>query len=380
MINIYQKNSMRFQKSYEKIRNAYLQKNVKEPAIVISDVNCALSGEVPELIPDDYFDNFETMCKFQIKKIDNHILRYRDDYIPLLFPWFGTGVIPSAFGCKTIFNKKLDPAVEGTVLKQPQDIKKLTLPDPYKDGLMPKVLKCIDYMREYSDLPVSFTDCQGPLNIAICLCGVENLFIWMYEYPKYVHEIMEFCTEALIQWVKVQKKHTGSSLETGAYPHCLVLPEGFGGICISDDDLTILSPQLYEEFVVPYNSRVFKAFGGGTLHFCGSAMHQLENLLKIEGLTGVNNFCMGDFSQVVKMQELYKDKLAIMVCDFAPLNIEQYYTNLINAIDFKGVILSPFILPECALIGNKYENISRDRDQVSGQIFDTLQRLIRNKK
>lgn len=379
MIKIFEKDSPRFSEAYEKIRLAYLHEN-KEPAIVISDVNSYLSGEIPNLIPDDYFENVEVMSQFQIKKIKNHLERYDDDYIPVLFPWFGTGVVPSALGCKTIFNKKLDPAVGGAVIFKPEDIKKLTFPDPYRDGLMPKVLKCIDYMRENYDCDVSFTDCQGPLNIAICLCGVENLFIWMYEYPQYVHEIMEFCTETLIRWVKVQKKHTGSSIEAGAYPHCLALPEGFGGVCISDDDLTILSPHLYKEFVVPYNSMVLKAFGGGTLHFCGSAEHQLENLLNTEGLTGINNFCMGNIGQIVKMQKLFKNRLAIMACDFAPLDIEKYYTELIDAIDFKGVIISSFVVPMFALVGNNYENISRDRDQVSRQIFETLQRLIHAKK
>ena len=105
---------------------------------------------------------------------------------------------------------------------------------------MPRVLKCIDYMNENSDLPVSFTDPQGPLNIALCLCGVENLFVWMYEEPEYVHEIMEFCTEAFIQWVKVQKKHAGQKYNNGAFPHGIILPEGFGGVWLSDDDCTVI--------------------------------------------------------------------------------------------------------------------------------------------
>lgn len=379
MIRIYEKYRERFQRSHKKIRHAYRHNDTGEPPIVIVDVNSYLSGENPEAIPDDYYGNFNSMADFQIKKIINHLEKYDDDYIPHLFPWFGTGVIPSALGCNIVFQDKMDPAVEGTVIKIPEDIRGLEMPDPYKDGLMPKVLKCIDFMREYSDLPVSFTDCQGPLNIALCLCGVENLFIWMYEYPEYVHEIMDFCTEVLIQWVKVQKRHAGQALNTDAFPHSIVLPEGFGGVCISDDDCTVISPRLYEEFVVPYNSRVFKAFGGGTLHFCGSAEHQLENFLKIEGLTGINNFCMNNFRQIVKMQELFEDKLTIMVCDFAPLNIEEYYRELIDCVKFKGIVFAPFVIPGFALDNGKYETVSRDRDELTRQIYDNLKRLIREK-
>ena len=50
-----------------------------------------------------------------------------------MFPWYGTGVVPSALGCNIVFQPKMDPAVEGTVIKEPQDIRKLSLPDPYKD-------------------------------------------------------------------------------------------------------------------------------------------------------------------------------------------------------------------------------------------------------
>jgi hypothetical protein len=235
-------------------------------------------------------------------------------------------------------------------------------------------------MKEHSDLPISFTDPQGPLNIALCLCGVENLFIWMYEEPEYVHEIMEFCTETFIQWVKVQKKHAGQQYHNGAFPHGIVLPEGFGGVWLSDDDCTVISPELYKKFVVPYNSRVFKAFGGGTLHFCGTAEHQLENFLKTEGLTGVNNFCMGNFRQVAKMQEMFEDKLALMICDFTPLNVEEYYSELISVLKFKGTILSTFISPECALVNEKYENITRDRDELMDKTNEIITRLVEEKR
>lgn len=42
---------------------------------------------------------------------------------------------------------------------------------------------------------------------------------------------------------------------------------------------------------------------------------------------GINNFCMGNFEQVAKMQELFEDKIALMVCDFAPLDFDKYKKN-----------------------------------------------------
>ena len=73
---------------------------------------------------------------------------------------------------------------------------------------------------------------------------------------------------------------------------------------------------------MPYNSRVFKEFGGGVLHFCGRPEHQIENLAKTEGLVGVNNCCMGNFRQVYRMQEAFAGRIALHVCDYTPLDVE----------------------------------------------------------
>ena len=372
MKTIYAHHKDRFHAAMERIRDAYLHKPVKRPAVVISDVNVAITGETPSLIPDDYFTSPQVMSEYQLARIERHIETFDDDYVPLLFPWFGTGVVPSAMGCEIHFQPKLDPAVGAAVLTCPEDVGRLSLPDPYKDGLMPCVLACIDYMRACSDLPVSFTDAQGPLNIALCLCGLEALCYWMYDAPEAVHRLMDFCTEALIAWIKVQKQHAGQKLDGGAFPHCIALPEGFGGVWISDDDCTLLSAELYREFVVPYNSRVFEAFGGGTLHFCSTAEHQIENFQQTRGLTGINNFCMGNFRQIRLMQQAFGERLAIMVCDFSPLDMEAYYRDLIGQIDFKGVVLASFIAPEFAMVGGKYVTISRDRYDVAGQAWQAI--------
>ena len=56
------------------------------------------------------------MLRYQVEKIGRHMETYDDDYIPFLFPWYGTGVMPSALGAEIVFQPKMDPAVQGTVL------------------------------------------------------------------------------------------------------------------------------------------------------------------------------------------------------------------------------------------------------------------------
>lgn len=363
----------RISASYQKIEDAYRHRDNAPMPFIVADVNYFISGEAPELIPADYFTDCGSMMQYQVNKMERHMGQFDDDYIPFLFPWYGTGVLASGFGSEVVFEDKMDPAVKDTVIKTPEDISRLSLPDPYKDGLMPRVLETIRYFRENSDLPISFTDPQGPLTTALTLVGPTDFFVWLYEYPHQVHELMELCTEAFIQWVKVQKQEIGEERGRICFPHGLALPEEFGTVWLSDDDCIAISPEQYREFVVPYNSRIFKEFGGGTLHFCGSAEHQLESFLHIEGLTGVNNFCMGNFKQIYRMQELFKDRLALKVCDFAPLDISSYYEGLFSNLKKRGTILASFIAPEMALTGNgKYESVSRDGDVIAQQVYNVI--------
>jgi uroporphyrinogen-III decarboxylase len=362
----------RMEQARQRIHDAYSHKDTGELPVLVMDVNYWVSGDAPQMIPDDYFTSSASMLEFQQAKIDRHLASIQDDYIPLLYPWYGTGVVPSAIGSKVLFQRGMDPAVEGPVLERPEDIRKLRRPNPLTDGLMPRVLETIRYFREHSDLPVMFTDAQGPLNIALTLCGVENFFVWAKEQPLLAHELMDYTTEVLIDWIRVQKQYAGQSEKNGAFPHSILLPEGFGGVCISDDDCTVISPKMYREFVVPYNSRVFQAFGGGTLHFCGSAMHQIENFLATDGLTGINCFCMGDFKQIRRMQEKFDNRLTLMVCDFTPLNIDSYYRELLANLGNKGTILATYPAAEFALEGGKYQIVSRD----SAQLAEETARII----
>ena len=59
------------------------------------------------------------MLQYQMEKIERHMETYDDDYIPFLFPWYGTGRDPLGIGGEILFQPKMDPAVQGTVITSP---------------------------------------------------------------------------------------------------------------------------------------------------------------------------------------------------------------------------------------------------------------------
>jgi len=115
------------------------------------------------------------------------------------------------------------------------------------------------------------------LTTALSIIGYENFCYWIYDHPKQMHELMELVTEGLIRWIKFQKQRVGAEIEGYSYPLGVKVPDGFGGVWLSDDDSVIISADIFKEFVISYNSKVLKAFGGGCIHYCGNATQHIEN-------------------------------------------------------------------------------------------------------
>lgn len=330
----------------KKIENAFKLKELRSPEDfpIIINTPCYFGfGNHP--MPYGYWTNPESMVRYQENGFEKHLKMVDDDTVPYFMPWFGTGVIASAFGCKIKDASGFgdDPGVKSTCVNSIEDIAKLKIPDFEKDGLMPKVLKFIDYARKNSDLPVGLTDMNSPLCTAAQLCGYEKLFVWMYEEPEAVHQLLNTITETFIKWVKVQKEHIGEPLDRSNGLQGVWSPKGVG-IWVSDDDLVSMNPELYEEFIVPANSQVFDAFGGGIVHFCGKGVHQITNLLNIRNIRAINNSPMGDYETFGKLVKGIGGKKSIIIQDAAPVDVENYYPRLFNQIDdLRGIMLGTFV-------------------------------------
>jgi 5-methyltetrahydrofolate--homocysteine methyltransferase len=295
--------------------------------------------------PLDYYTNPLSMLTYQAKGYENHLKRVDDDYVPYFMPWFGTSVLASAFGAKIRIpdDPSDDPAVLEPLIKTTADAAHLHLPEPGRHGWMPRVLEAIDYAVAAGDLPVGLTDMQGPLDTLGQMCGQAQLYQWMYSEPAMIHDLMGMVTEAFIQWVKIQKEHIGESLEwsnglQGAYsPGC--------GVWESDDDLVLVDAHLYGEFVVPYVSRIFKAFGSGSVHFCGSGVQQLDNLQRIDNLKVINNSPLGNFTAFTQLTKTMQGQVTIQVQDASAAEPESYYPQLFAEIDdFRGLMLVTFVM------------------------------------
>ena len=165
------------------------------------------------------------------------------------------------------------------------------------------------YMRK-TDFPVGVTDCQGPLTTALQIVGYDKMIYWMHDHPEMIHDLMQLVTDSLIEWIRVQKEIAGQSRDDDAYVLGVKIPGGIGGVWISDDDSVIFGKDLYREFVVPYNSQVLEAFGGGVIHFCGSANQHIENFLSTRGLKGLHNLNLDHLDEAARLRHALAEKKA----------------------------------------------------------------------
>jgi uroporphyrinogen-III decarboxylase len=331
--------------------------------------------------PADYFTNPASMVRYQERGYERHVNEIDDDLVPYFMPWFGTGVLASGFGCDIMLQRGPgnDPVVAGPCIKSPADVARLRMPEPYRDGWMPRVLEAIDYARANSDLPVGLTDMQGPLDTVGQMCGQQQLFMWMYEEPQMVHDLFDIVTEAFIEWVKVQKEHIGERLNrsnglqgVGASPI---------GVWESDDDMVMVGPKQYREFVVPYVSRIFEAFGGGSLHFCGKGYQHLDNILAVKDVRVVNNSPMAHFEAFGKFKRGLGDRVVLQLQDIAPIDVEGYYRRLFAEIDdLRGVMVATFVADGLGMeAGGGYVSVDWDPFDVARRIVTAIRECVARK-
>jgi uroporphyrinogen-III decarboxylase len=247
-------------------------------------------------------------------------------------------------------------------VQTPEDVRNLRPPDPERDGLMPTVLRYLRYMREHSVVPVGITDFQGPLTTANQLMGYDKLIYLMYDEPAAAHALMDTITTGLIDWVRAQKAVIG---EPNGY--CIsdqqVYTGPHAGVWMSDDDAVLVSTDLYREFVVPYNSRILTAFGGGFVHYCGNATHHADNFLATEGLLGLNVFALHNLESLARLQRRVMDKLVLFVADFTPDDFGAYADDLVATLDPRGISILSEYSPIVGLLGNgKYASVTRPTD------------------
>jgi len=206
-----------------------------------------------------------------------------------LRPNFGTIFIPTMFGLEYKVPKDTFAWLTSHFTKE--EIKKFKIPDLGKVDMMKMAIECLQFFKE--ELPewihLYLPDTLGPFEIAHSVYG-DNIFYEIYDDPKFVHYLLGLCTELYIQVTEKLKKVIGEERESCYHGHALVrgIYMRNGGVRISEDSATLLSSEHIDEFVIPYDKKALRAFGGGFVHYCGKHEYLLESYLQLEEVRAIN--------------------------------------------------------------------------------------------
>jgi len=270
-----------------KDRQNKLFKNEKpdKPPVIIS---AGLTPMQEELLPNPNFDEAFYDKDLMIAQQFRGFLGTQNskcDAVPSMRVNFGTGILLACLGLEQdIFPDKM-PWLQRHLTKE--EASKLTIDDIKIQGSFEKGLEYIKYFREATndEVPVYCMDTQGPFDLAHLLLG-DDIFIQLYDDPKYMHHIMEICLELGIKTHTWMKELSGEPMDK-MYHGSAYYSENMG-IRICEDTTVLINSNHIDEFAMPYTKRLAQHFGGGWVHYCGRNDYLTKAICDIDEIKGIN--------------------------------------------------------------------------------------------
>lgn len=171
------------------------------------------------------------------------------------------------WGATITYFDQQPPAIDerAPLLKEPKDLVKLSSPDPATGKRMSNRVKAVAELRRRvgPDLLVEGW-VEGPCAESSDLRGINTLMTDFFDDEEFVSALFERVVEVATKFARLQ-------IEAGA-----------DIIGIGDAAASLVGPDLYEEFVWPWEKKLVDAIhqaGGMTrLHICGNTNFALENM------------------------------------------------------------------------------------------------------
>ena len=223
--------------------------------------------------------NRELSLQWQLGALQQS-MKFKADVPNFLEPWYGLGTVASAYGFGYIWEKDLAPAVDGKFASTAE-----LLAAPYKPVAETEIgthtLNMVEYFLEQTKgrIPMSYCDVQSPLNTLSNIIDSNQFYMDFYLDPDGMKQAMDRTADLLIDFTRAQQKLIGDALVKPG--HGFASSRMFEGLGMSDDTITMLSPDLYLDMAVPAMKKAGDAFGGTVFHSCGNWSDKKDDIVNI---------------------------------------------------------------------------------------------------
>ena len=188
------------------------------------------------------------------------------DFIWSASAYWGIPWVEAALGCPIILNSYASGSIHAEALpgfKGADDVPKFSMDNPW-------VIKVIEFLeqtakRSNGRYPLATTRMRGISDLLSLIYGTENLIFAMLERPDEVNAAAEKLTDFWIKFGKMQLDripdfHGG----IGSFYYNAWAPKGT--IWYQEDAAALLSPDLFEQFIKPWDDKIIAAFDGCIMH------------------------------------------------------------------------------------------------------------------
>jgi hypothetical protein len=181
----------------------------------------------------------------------------------------GGFVLPALFGARINFAANEAPWPVPMNLDR-EEISALEVPDIQTTWPMDCLIADMDALEEKFGYVAGDFDTDGILNTALCLRG-QQLFVDFIEDPDLVFHLFTILAETYVLVARYVKSRTGTwavatnrsilSVDPGIYLH-------------SNCSVQMISPAIYEKFLLPYELYLAERLVPYGIHHCGNNLHR----------------------------------------------------------------------------------------------------------
>lgn len=221
-------------------------------------------------------------------------------------PLLGTDLLAAGYlhsqlmGCEIIYQKDNSPQVVPQNLTI-DDVDELPIPDLDQNEIWSVTQKQIDELLRRFGRVETYVNLMGIQNVAMDVMGQE-LFFAYYEEEEKVHELLNKVTQLSIDIGKRFKALSGDI--SGGVTSIVrkIDPETY---LTSNCSVEMVSQDIYQEFLLPYDRALQEAFGEFSIHHCGKMM---EKWVEAYAKLGPMKFAeVGAFSDIAFVREVLPD-------------------------------------------------------------------------
>ena len=202
-------------------------------------------------------------------------------------------VIPYGWvGCELIYQRDTVAAHRALNLSR-EECRAMPMPDPQRGGILQRIHDFAEYLKDRYENRISFLGrpvgpiypfvaAYGVFDLALAIRG-QDIMVDMYEDPEFAAsfllKVAEWCEKLMDAW---RRTRGAFWVEQDRPP--------LQHFSMSDHGIDMLSPELYERFLVPVILEINRRRGtrGGTkLHHCGRGEHLFPVIKRCFGLTQI---------------------------------------------------------------------------------------------